>query len=181
MQTKILVASALVGVVLILSGSAAAFIGATAEQIMPKDSSFPSELSAQPSGMVVDVSGAVVKPGVYLLPAGSRLDEALKMAGGISQNADPNYLSKSINLSQKITDGMKIYIPQLGEIVSNLSSLIDINSASADQLDKLPGIGPTTAQTIITKRPYQTINDLVVKKVVSKSVFSKIEKLIVAR
>src|SRR3989339_1653912 len=60
--------------------------------------------------MVVDVSGAVEKPGVYRLGQGSRIVDALAAAGGLSSEADRDFLSKTINLSQLVTDGMKVYI-----------------------------------------------------------------------
>lgn len=137
----------------------------------------------------VDVSGEVRKPGVYELDPGSRIKDALDKADGLTFSADKEYISKTLNLAQKLTDGAKIYIPGLGEeapIVSNSSlgnqgsqtGLISINSGSQSELESLPGIGPVTAQKIINLRPYSSINELLDKKAVGKSVFEKIKDLV---
>lgn len=133
--------------------------------------------------LFVDVSGAVVKPGVYKLAYGSRVVDAINVAGGFSSLADPNFISKGINLAQKLSDGAKIYVPQKGESGSTLgagssfeaSGLININSATANQLDTLPGIGPVTAQKIISGRPYSRIEELLEKKIVGATIFEKIK------
>ncbi|HYM65593.1 MAG TPA: helix-hairpin-helix domain-containing protein, partial [Candidatus Sulfotelmatobacter sp.] len=109
-------------------------------------------------------------------------------AQGLSEDADRDYISKNINLAQKLSDGAKIYIPKIGEVVSlnqnsesNVlgvqaqTSLININSATSESLDSLPGVGPVTAQKIINSRPYATIDELLSKKIVSNSVFTKIK------
>lgn len=141
--------------------------------------------------IVVHVDGAVVSPGIYKLDAGSRIDDAIKIAGGLTDDADRS----KINLAAKIADGQKIYVPKIGENVlgstnstsitsttgitsPNQESLISINSASESELDKLPGIGPVTAQKIIAARPYSVLEDLLTRKVVSKSVWEKIKDLI---
>lgn len=137
----------------------------------------------------VDVSGAVVSPGVYSLPNDARVEDALKQAGGVTQAADPAYVAKAINLAQKVADGMKIYVPQASEVpqmgaslvqgtstsMLNEQTLININTASLADLDKLSGVGAVTAQKIIDNRPYSGIEDLVIKKAVSRSVYEKIK------
>jgi len=138
----------------------------------------------------VDVSGAVKTPGVYSLPFDARVEDALKIAGGVTESVDPTYLSKTINLAQKVVDGMKIYVPSTGETsqvssvlvsndtISNQQVLININTATPADLDKLSGVGPVTAQKIIDNRPYSGIEDLLTKKVVSRSVYEKIKGLV---
>jgi len=106
------------------------------------------------------------------------------MAGGLSGNADQS----KINLAAKITDGQKIYVFAQGENTGTTSikgitsitgsDLININTASESELDKLPGIGPVTAQKIITSRPYSSLEELLTKKAVSSSVYEKIKGLI---
>ncbi|MFA5932458.1 MAG: ComEA family DNA-binding protein [Microgenomates group bacterium] len=133
----------------------------------------------------VDVSGAIVSPGVYSLSLDSRVEDALKMAGGVTEEADPVYVSKTINLAQKVADGMKIYVPKVSENIGTDASsqgnsvsaigLININEAALADLDKLPGVGAVTAQKIIDNRPYSGIEDLVTKKAVSRSVYEKIK------
>jgi len=146
--------------------------------------------------MQVDVEGAVVNPGVYKLANTARVQDALIAAGGLSSTADREVVAKSLNLAAKLTDGAKIYIPKIGDasvipaqagiqdasgaVLGAQTSLIDINSATADQLDSLPGIGPVTAQKIISARPFSTIDDLLARKVVSNSVYQKIKDQITA-
>lgn len=141
------------------------------------------------SKIVVDISGSVQSPGVYELPEGSRLKDALIAAGGLASGADRNYVAKKMNLAQKLTDGAKIYIPASGETVfsvSNItnssgdtsSSLVNINTASQVELESLPKIGPTTAKKIIDGRPYNTTSELVSKKAVSQKIYDAIVPLI---
>ena len=132
--------------------------------------------------MVVDVSGAVEKPGVYRLGQGSRIVDALAAAGGLSSEADRDFLSKTINLSQAITDGMKVYLPavNIGNVditgttdsIDN-SNIIYINSASTEELESLWGVGEARAKAIINGRPYSSIEDLVTKKILPKNVVEK--------
>lgn len=138
----------------------------------------------------VDVSGAVASPGVYALSPDARIEDALKIAGGVTKAADPVFLSKTINLAQKVVDGMKIYVPSAGEVPqstvasaqtgasTNQPSPININTASMADLDKLSGVGEITAQKIIDNRPYGGIEELVTKKAVSRSVYEKIKDMI---
>lgn len=154
----------------------------------PKDSiKFTSEdvQGANTAEVFIDVSGAVQKPGVYKLSGSARTQDALIAAGGFSADADREYVSKSINLAAPLTDGMKLYIPAKGEVVSpgsNLgitlgsnSGLMSINSASSSELESLPGIGPVTAGKIIDNRPYSSIDELLSRKIVGKSTFEKIQ------
>lgn len=135
----------------------------------------------------IDVAGAVVKPGLYELPATARIHDAIIAAGGFAQDADRNQISKSINLAQRVGDGTKIYIPTEGEVTeSGLdtastqpgSGSVNINSASVEQLDKLPGIGAVRAQNIIENRPYEKLEDLVTKKVLGQKTFDDIKEQI---
>lgn len=144
--------------------------------------------------IAVDVEGAVIKPGVYSLASNSRLQDALIMAGGLSDQADREWVAKNLNLATKLIDGSKIYIPKIGEsiksskgitgITSNgktidqASGLINVNSASLEELDTLPGIGPVTAEKIISNRPYISIEELLNKKVVGSKVFEQIKEKI---
>lgn len=138
--------------------------------------------------IMVHVDGAVVRPAVYKLAADARVDDAIKAAGGMTSDAD----TKQVNLAAKLVDGQKVYIPIIGESVraslatQNISGSVNqttstsvgqisINSASAEELDKLPGIGPVTAQKIIAGRPYGSVDELLSKKAVSNSVYEKIK------
>lgn len=135
----------------------------------------------------IDIEGAVVAPGVYKLTQGSITKDALVLAGGLASDADREYVAKNINLASKISDGAKIYIPKNNESLSQVkgastlvSDLININQASTESLDTLPGIGAVTAQKIINNRPYLTVNELLDKKVVSAKVFTQIKDRITA-
>lgn len=135
----------------------------------------------------IDIEGAVVKPGLYKLPQGSRIQDGLVAAGGLSAQADREYIAKNLNLAIKLTDGAKIYVPSIGEAVNdtsvlntstqvgNVSGLININSGSQTQLESLPGIGPVTAQKIIAGRPYSSVEEVLSKKIVGNKVFGQIK------
>lgn len=137
--------------------------------------------AAQTKTVRVQVSGAVLEPGIYDLPANCRVEEAIAAAGGLTENAD----SERVNLVRKVRDGMQIRVPVqkaartnrtqrknaqaesgLGESASGKSSSakagsgkknnqmprVRINSASASELQQLPGIGPALAQRIVETR-----------------------------
>lgn len=146
--------------------------------------------------LVIDIEGAVVRPGVYKLPLDTRLQDAFVAAGGLAEQADRVWVSKDVNLASLLHDGMKIYIRFQGEAASSNSSgsvvnadqsvvsdnsqasangSININTASQAELDSLPGIGVVTAQKIISGRPYTAIEDLVNKKIVNSKVWSQIK------
>ncbi|MBI3577368.1 ComEA family DNA-binding protein [Candidatus Gottesmanbacteria bacterium] len=137
------------------------------------------EASGQASSIAVDVEGAVARPGVYRLPAGARVEEAIKAAGGLSSEADVDQIAKTINLATKLVDGAKLYIPKKGDSpASNIvrrESTVSINSASQSELEALPGVGPAIAQKIIASRPYQVLTELVTKKAMSQSLFDKLK------
>ena len=111
------------------------------------------------------------------------------MAGGFNETANQEYISKYLNMAQKLSDGSKVYVPATGEempagggtgvIAATSQSKININTASESELDSLSGVGPVTASKIISARPYQQVEDLLSKKIVSKSVFEKIKDQLV--
>ena len=134
--------------------------------------------------LVVEISGEVQNPGVYKLPAGSRIDDLLIASGGLSRNADRDLIAKNINRAAKLFDGQKIYIPPLRQGFAGQastdggvaqSSLININTADAKTLDGLPGIGPVYAQNIIEHRPYSEVSELVSKGAMPSNVYQKIK------
>lgn len=134
----------------------------------------------------VDVEGEVKNPGVYEFEEGQIVDDAIKAAGGLTENADTDYVNKNINRAKKLQDAEKIYIPGMGEVTgqensgtggveSKTSGKVNINTASSEELDLLPGIGPSYAEKIIQGRPYSKIEDI--KKVpgIGDSTFEKIK------
>jgi competence protein ComEA len=120
----------------------------------------------------VDVDGAVAVPGVYSLPAGSRVEDAVKAAGGLRDDA----YRGAVNLAEILEDGMHLHIPvripetnkeDQAEISNNSAGspigIVNINFASQEILESLPGIGPVTAEAIISFRlehPFSRIEDL---------------------
>ncbi len=147
--------------------------------------------------IAVEISGGVIKPGVYKLAGGTRIDDLLTVAGGFSGTADRSWVDKYLNRAAKLVDGQKIYIPKVDEqsavssasktgidqsISSSFSSdskpLININSASLSQLDTLPGIGQVYGQSIIEHRPYSNVEELLSKSVLKKSVYDKIKNMV---
>ncbi len=185
---KIPIGLSLVGIVLIIGG-----VFFTSHPISQKQAdNYPKESIVDPNSqyIAVDISGAIKKAGVYKIAADSRLEDIVKQAGGFAENANQEYISKYLNLAQKTSDGMKIYVPfegeqgttQLGTVagVSTSQVRLNINNASQSDLEALSGIGPVTAKKIIDGRPYQKIEDLVSKKILGNATFDKIKDSLVA-
>jgi len=141
-----------------------------------------------PQKIAVDIAGAVQKPGLYELPADSRINDLLILAGGLSAQADRDWVAKNLNLAQKLVDGTKVYIPSESERVKEqeskssavlgIAEKININTATQKELESLWGIGPATAEKIIAGRPYQNINELVTRKIVKSNVWEAIKEKI---
>src|SRR6184192_2721047 len=114
----------------------------------------PAPVRTPEPHLVVDVSGAVAHPGVYRLPGGSRVVDALLAAGGMTGEAD----LAALNKAAPIRDGQRIYVPKPGEMVppgsatSEAQLKLDLNRATASELESLPGIGPATAARIVRSR-----------------------------
>ncbi|OGH06581.1 MAG: hypothetical protein A2171_01560, partial [Candidatus Levybacteria bacterium RBG_13_35_9] len=162
------------------------FIGASSLSQKSSDIKFETNSASVSTEnlIAVDIEGEVSKPGVYRLKQNSIIQDALVASGGLTALADREWVSRNLNLALKLSDGQKIYIPKQGETasgtalglsVAGLTDLINVNLASENELDKLPGIGPVTAGKIISQRPYSTIEDLLSKKVISQKVFDQIK------
>jgi competence protein ComEA len=139
-----------------------------------------------PAPLVVDVAGAVPRPGVYELPDGSRVNDAVEAAGGFLAEAD----KANINLAAPLEDGQKLDIPFLpGAATAGVPqstpnpTAININTADAATLETLPGIGPTLAQAIIDYREtsggFYFIEDIMNVPGIGPSKFEDIKDLIV--
>ncbi|MEK7165677.1 MAG: ComEA family DNA-binding protein [Patescibacteria group bacterium] len=144
-----------------------------------------------PKEIKIHVSGAVVSGGVYALAEGDRVEDAISKAGGLSKEADSERIEKELNFAAKLTDGTKLYIPARGELLTEekveakyggsqtlSSTSININSASMSELDELPGVGAVTAQKIVDGRPFESIEDLLTRKIVNQSTFAKLKEKI---
>jgi competence protein ComEA len=133
------------------------------------------------SKIFVDIEGEVISPGVYELADGSRVKDVLMMAGGLSGNADREFCEKNLNLSEVLKDSQKIYIPALSDtpamtgysVANSNGNRVCINTATVAELDTLWGIGPARAEAVVKNRPYQSIDDLVSKGVLTKSIVDK--------
>lgn len=149
--------------------------------------------SLSPMQVYVDIEGEVVRPGVYTVNGDARVGDVLEQAGGLSQDADVELVSKQINRAARVSDGMKIFIPARGDspqsAYSSASELvsagsvagavaISINTAGMTELESLPGIGEKTAQKIIDARPYSSLEELVTRKIIYQSTFDKIHQQI---
>lgn len=132
---------------------------------------------------VAYISGAVENPGVYSIEKNSRVSHLIEMAGGFKSDVDSNYIDQSQNLAKLVEDGEHIYIPysfgQIEGVKSNTkNTLINLNTASKSELESLPGVGPSTAEKIISGRPYSSIEDLLDISGIGESKFDSIKKLI---
>ena len=163
------------------------------------DASPDDESSAKSSSaaeVYVDVDGAVVRPGVYRLKDGARVSQAIDAAGGLTAEADVT----GLNRASKITDGQKIYVPTVGEqqaatavdgaesgtattpSAGSSSGLVNINTASAAELQTLSGIGPSMAQSIIDERTkngaFASVDDLMRVSGIGEKKLAKIKDCI---
>ncbi|PJE63350.1 hypothetical protein COU88_00030 [Candidatus Roizmanbacteria bacterium CG10_big_fil_rev_8_21_14_0_10_39_6] len=133
------------------------------------------------SMVAVDIEGAIQKPGVYELKEDARLVHALIKAGGLIVQADRYFVARNMNLSKRVVDEEKIYIPFLIERADSSEATLPsvrINTATSSQLELLPNIGPVTANKIIKNRPYESIDELVSKKILGQKTFENIKSLI---
>lgn len=136
--------------------------------------------TATPAPIIVFVSGAVVKPGIYGLTATARVADALAAAGGLTSEAN----AALVNQAERVWDGVQVHVPSLTAAtaaapepptgVSGSTTvdapttqpghrsgvLINLNTASATELESLPGIGPSKAAAIIANRPFTTVDEL---------------------
>jgi competence protein ComEA len=132
-------------------GGAAAPPAASSADVPPLTSPAPTARPPAPSSvLVVDVAGAVRRPGLYRLPQGSRIADAIARAGGMSRHA----ARAAVNLAAPLADGEQVLVPSgVGSAVAAGSSTepspaapVDLNTATVEQLDALPGIGPVTIE-----------------------------------
>jgi competence protein ComEA len=147
-------------------------------------------------GLVIDVSGAVLRPGVYHLPAGSRVADAIAAAGGFGPRVDA-IAAQTLNLAAPLTDGLQVRVPSRDSSAASggaatgggtsagggapAGALVDLNAATSAELDGLPGIGPVTAGKIIASReekPFSAVDDLQSRKLVGASTFAKLAGLV---
>lgn len=135
-----------------------------------------SYAKASEDKILVHIDGAVVRPGVYKLGGDARVDDAVAAAGGMTTDAE----STKVNLAAKLVDGQKVMVPRVSaeQSFAGQAGLVSINSGTQAELESLPGVGPVTAQKIMSLRPYGSVEELLGKKAVSSVVYQKVKDLV---
>ena len=153
------------------------------------------EIVEETANIIVDISGAIKNPGIYELIEGSRVNDAIEAAGGLTEEVNNEYLAKYINKARILNDEEKIYIPKLEDDVSiietnngsnnsnesQIKGKININTASKEELVTLKGIGEAFAQRIIDYRKtnkFKTIEDIKNVKGIGDKTFEGIKDYI---
>jgi competence protein ComEA len=154
-RRRALAGAAALAVVLFVGGRVFVHAGA-AVPAQPLPAAPLTTAPVAPTQVVVDVVGAVRRPGLYRLVQGARVADALRRAGGATRRADLSL----VNLAQLVADGEQVVVPRRGAAAaaggtagaSPATGPVHLNSATAEQLDTLPGVGPVTAQKIVDYR-----------------------------
>lgn len=184
------VIAAVVAVVALAAGVAWLRSGGSSPPAASVDAPVPmTTTTAGPASAIVHVVGAVRAPGVVQLPAGARVADAIAAAGGAGESAD---LAR-INLAARVTDGQRIAVPLVGEPMpagagvgsteeTGTGGPIDLNAATADQLEELPGIGPTLAAAIVSERErmggFRSVDDLQRVRGIGPARFEQLRELV---
>ena len=188
-------ACAAIAVVVAVSGSGTGSVLVDGGSPFP---SGPSPSGADPSivsdvgELVVEIVGAVPKPGVYRIPPGSRLVDLLQQAGGYGPRVDTARAEQELNLAAPVKDGDHIRVPSRDDAKAPVGAasaagsaapgaLVDVNTATQAQLEELPGVGPATAQKIIAAREEATfgaVGELRSRGVLGEKTFEKLRPLV---
>lgn len=149
-QRRLLAGVALLAVLVFFGVPRLVHRGASAPAVPPLRA--PRTAHAAAAKLVVDVAGAVRRPGLYRLERGARVADAIAAAGGATRRANVD----AVNLAAPLADGLQVVVPARGAVGAasgpSPTAPVDLNSASVEQLDALPGIGPSTAQKIVDYR-----------------------------
>ncbi len=147
--------------------------------------------------LVVEIVGAVDNPGVFRLPRNARVGDLVAAAGGYGPRVDTERAARDLNLAAPLRDGDQIRVPSRDDPVeagpattrggsaprgsSGPPTALDLNRATAEELDTLPGIGPATAAKILASRdeqPFATVDDLRSRKLVGEKTFANLKELV---
>lgn len=172
----------------------------TGTTLFTSSSGAPSASGSPPAAgtIVVDVQGGVAQPGVHKLPAGSRVADAIDAAGGYGVDADLE-AAATINLAEPLVDGAQIRIPRIGDAAAvaaapsapavagtgsgGAGGPINLNTATPEELEALPGIGPVTVQKIVAARaeqPFASLEDAVERGVINRGQLEDLQGLATA-
>ena len=158
------------------------------------------DVPLQPAGraeLVVEIVGAVTRPGVYRLRAGARIGDLVDAAGGYGPRVDVDRASRDLNLAALLADGDQVRVPSRDDAAvvgtantgggagpAGSGGLVDLNAATSAELEELPGIGPATAGKIIAAReeqPFTTVDELRSRSVLGEKTFEKVRDLVAVR
>jgi competence protein ComEA len=141
--------------------------------------------------LVIDVEGAVARPGIVTLPAGARVADAIRAAGGYGGRADLAAAAATLNLAAALSDGQQVYVPRIGDTVTpsiapggagiGTPGLVNMNTASPEELEALPGIGPVTVQKIVAaraERPFVSLEEMVERDVIDNGQLEDVRDLV---
>ncbi len=169
--------------------------------VLPSGAAVPesSPTSSPVALIVVDVQGAVETPGIRELRGGARVADAIAAAGGYASDADLAAAAATLNLAQPLSDGEQIRVPRIGETAApgvatgggpptapgagGAGGLVDLNTATPEALEALPGIGPVTVQKIVAARqeqPFTSLDDAVQRGVINRGQLEDIQALATA-
>lgn len=175
-------------------GASASLDGVSGEPVGGEVLGATATAAAEPAEVVVHVVGAVRHPGVYAAPLGSRVGDVIERAGGALGNA----ALEAINLARVVVDGEQIYVPTSDEASAAAAAdhgfpptgpaggrRVNLNTATAEELDGLPGIGPATAQKIVDDRarngPFASPEDLMRVPGIGPKKFDALKDLVTTR
>lgn len=186
-------------------GGALASVSALGDGGTPDDAAGLAGPATGPDVLIVEIAGAVARPGVFRMAVGSRVGDLIDAAGGYGPRLDAARANRELNLAARLADGDRVTVPSRDEAASSTSAtggggtpsgggsasdggsattVIDLNRATASELEALPGIGPVTAAKIITSREeavFTAVDDLRTRKLVGAKTFDKLKDLVAVR